>query len=169
MPDVESEEIPGARRPKMAGLLRKAAALLVLLILSGCEVAGVLIDAADLGFCSGCDWIIQEWDSVGWNTHNSKPYDTEEICEQELAKQSKENSDHGYRCINEEDLIHKKTETMESEHCWGCDWVIEEWRHSAWERRDARTYHTEGVCQQALWHRSKDNPYTDYRCLNLDL
>lgn len=148
----------------------KAGAALVLLLLSGCmELAGDVIDSAELGYCYGCDWIIQEWDSDGWNTHNSDPYDTEEICEQELARQSQDDPDRGFRCINEEDLDHGKTERVESEHCWGCDWVIEEWRHGTWERRGRDTYRNEGVCQQALWHRSKANPHADYRCLNADM
>lgn len=155
----------------MTRLRRNGGVLLVLLALSGCaELADVLLDTAQVSYCSGCDWIIQEWDSNGWNTHNSDPYDTEAICEQELAKQSKESRDRGHRCIYEGDLRDEETPVVKpSAHCYGCDWAVEIAEYNSWERTESATYHIEGVCQQALWHQSKKNPNRNYRCRNLDL
>jgi len=54
-------------------------------------------------------------------------------------------------------------------HCHGCDWVVEIAEYNSWARTEAKTYHTEGVCQQALWHQSTKKPDRNYRCTNLDL
>ena len=168
--DVDSEEAPSTRIALKIVLRRRGGMLLVLLALSGCaELAEVLIDTASVGFCSGCDWIIQEWDDPGWSTHNSDPYDTEALCEQELVKQSIENPDRGHRCIYEGDLSHGETTVVNSGgFCYGCDWVVEIDEYRSWERTEATTYHTEGVCQQALWHQTKENPNRNFRCINMD-
>ena len=133
---------------RLTAAARNVGSMLSLLLLTGCaELAAELIDSIDLGgACWGCNWIIQEWDGdVGWNTHNSDPYDTEELCEQELARQSGKSEGRGYRCIHEEDLIGNNAAIVEQQHCWGCDWMIEEWRYGAWTLRDTTTYLTEGV------------------------
>ena len=52
---------------------------------------GELIDVAEVSYCSGCDWIVQEWHD-GWDTHNSKPYDDEAGCDQALGASRQQNS-----------------------------------------------------------------------------
>lgn len=167
--EVESEEVSYARLAIKHLLRRTGGALLVLLSLSGCaELADVLL--ADVGHCHGCDWIIQEWDGPGWSTHNSDPYETEEICEQALAEQSRKSPDRGHRCIYEADLRRKEESPVKANaFCYGCDWVVEIAEYNSWARTEAKTYHTEGVCQQALWHQSTKKPDRNYRCTNLDL
>lgn len=151
-------------------LTRTISVVVVLFGLSACaEVVDILLE--DVGSCYGCDWIIQEWDYPGWETHNSDPYETEELCEQALAEQSRKSPARGHRCIYEGDLWpREETPPAKSQpHCYGCDWVVEEDRYGGWERVDTRTHVTEGVCQQALWHLHKEDPNKEYRCTNLDL
>jgi hypothetical protein len=137
--------------------------------LAGCaEFAEVLLE--DPGHCHGCDWIIQEWDDPGWSTHNSDPYATEELCERALAEQSRKSPDRGHRCIYEGDLwSEEESPAKPSAFCYGCDWVVEMKEFATWERAETATHHTEGVCQQALWHLQKENPSREYRCTNLDM
>ena len=167
--EADSEEVPYARITSRILLWRTSGVLLVLLGLSGCaELADIML--ADVGRCHGCDWIIQEWDDPGWSTHNSDPYDTEEICELALANQSKKSPDRDHRCIYEGDLRHEEKSLVKpSAFCYGCDWVVEIEEYKRWERTEATTYHTEGVCQQELWHLLKRNPNRNYRCINLDM
>jgi hypothetical protein len=169
--DVDSVEVPYACKTKKTGLMHNGAVLLVLVILSGCaEMMDSLSEVASVSVCSGCDWIVQEWDNPGWSTHNSDPYDTETLCEQELEKQSKKSRDRGHRCIYEGDLRHEEVSNGKpADFCHGCDWVVEIAENNFWARTEATTYHTEGVCQQALWHQSKITPDRKYRCTNLDL
>ena len=77
-------------------MIRLSLLLLGCLALSGCEtmrefydeviVASVnetIVDPtanAELSYCAGCDWIVQEFHDAGWETRNSKPYDTEDQC-----------------------------------------------------------------------------------------
>ena len=144
--------------------------LLVQLNLSGCaEMADIML--ADVNKCHGCDWIIQEWDNPGWSTHNSKPYKTEAICEQELFVQSTNNHGRGYRCIYEGDLIDMRDDPTpkRSPHCSGCDWAVEYSEYGRWERAEKDTHSSEGACQQWLWQFYKKNPQYGYRCRNLDM
>ena len=64
---------------------------------------GELIDVAEVSYCSGCDWIVQEWHEA-WETHNSKPYDDEAACDLALAEQARRDRDLGLRCIHEADM-----------------------------------------------------------------
>jgi len=139
-----------------------------LLGLSACaEFADVML--SELEYCGGCDWIVQEWDDGVWNTHNSDPYETEEICEQALADQSRVSPDRGHRCVYEGDLPSDgKTVTGNSNFCYGCDWVVEVEEYGRWQQAEAAVYHTEGVCQQASWHLHKEDQYSSFRCTNLD-
>jgi len=150
-------------------LAKSSFAIIVLLGLSACaEIADVLLDGTS--HCIGCDWIIQEWDNPGWSTHNSDPYDTEELCEQALAAQSRRDPDRGHRCIYEGDLWPREEASIAepAAYCHRCDWVLEAEHYAVWERVDATTYRTEGVCQQALWRLHKKEPDINYRCSSLD-
>jgi len=159
---------------KGAALLRCGALASVLLTLSGCaEIVADLIDDANIGHCWSCEWIMQEW-YEGWETRNSDPYDDENACEQQLAMLSEKNRETGYRCINEEELIdmrrdasrnESEAEPVKAEHCWGCDWVVEELRNGTWVLRGTETYKTQGKCEQALWHRKKNDRDKVYRCI----
>lgn len=161
-------EDDGASRPM--GWLRKGAALTALLGLIGCaEVAEILLDSDLLRVCAGCNWIIQEWDYPGWTTHNSTQYETEEICQAALARQSAQSPSRGHRCVYEGDLFDKTETHEELPHCYGCDWAVEVEQASGWTRVESATYINEGVCQQASWQLSKSNPYQSYRCVNLDV
>lgn len=151
--------------------LRLGAAALVLLLLSGCaELADILVDSISetLSGCYGCDWIIQEWDDPNWTTHNSKPYATEEECEQALAKSSQENEGRGYRCVYEGDREALQATNPEAGFCWGCNWVVQLAGYQGWQPTERATYKTEGKCQEALWHQAKLNPDSQFRCVNLD-
>ena len=61
------------------------------------------ISNAEFSYCAGCDWIVQEFHG-GWETHNSKPYDTEEECRAARREQEKRNPDTRFRCIHESEL-----------------------------------------------------------------
>lgn len=142
--------------------------MLMIFGLSACaEVADVML--SDLEYCYGCDWIIQEWDDDGWNTHNSDPYETEEICEQALADQSRNSPDRGHRCVYESDLREEPSTASGNRFCYGCDWAVEIEEYGRWVPAEDTVHHTEGVCQQALWHLLQKEPDRDYRCTNLDL
>ena len=158
-----------------ASRLRTGAAVLSLMVLAGCaEMMDSLLDVAEVSYCGGCDWIVQEFDDGhGWSTHNSDPYVDAETCEKALKPQAQHNDETGYRCIYEGDLNdakdNKQTIQWEADrvnrgHCWHCDWRVEEWEVGTWNRRDAKTYKTEGLCEQALWYQMQDNPYERYRC-----
>lgn len=133
---------------------------------------GELIEDANIGRCWGCDWIMQEWHE-GWETRNSDPYDDGPACEQELMRISERDTHQGYRCINEEELIDKRMEQLRNPSpetpvttvCWNCDWVLEQARPDSWVRSTARTYKTQGTCEQALWQLHKRNPDINYRCI----
>jgi hypothetical protein len=64
---------------------------------------------ATISHCYGCDWIIQEFHD-GWETHNSKPYETESECRAARRIDEEENPDTLFRCIHESALIHQKHE-----------------------------------------------------------
>ena len=142
--------------------------------LAGCaELLGDLIDDAEIGHCWSCEWIMQEWHD-GWETRNSDPYDDEEACERTLVQLSASDAYQGYRCINEEELIDQRRdrarnpsayETVQVEHCWGCDWVVEESRNGIWVPRGTNTYKSQAACQQTLWHELKKYPDRIYRCV----
>ena len=83
--------------------MRACAAAFVLIVLSGCEIVGEVLSEMDLSYCSGCDWIVQEYHE-GWETHNSKPYDDEAACLVAREKQQKKDKDLLLRCIHESDL-----------------------------------------------------------------
>lgn len=155
------------KRPR--GILARIIGAIVGIVgITGCaEIADVLLE--ELSYCYGCNWIVQEWDNPGWSTHNSDQYDTEELCEQSLAEQSRKNPDRGYRCVYEGDLEDEQVAQEEpSELCWGCEWIVETESYAGWERADAQTHHTEGVCQQALWRLYKRHPEKNLRCTNRD-
>jgi hypothetical protein len=61
------------------------------------------INNAELSYCAGCDWIIQEFHGE-WSTHNSKPYDTENECHAARRKQQNRDPDVRFRCIHESQL-----------------------------------------------------------------
>lgn len=157
----------------LAVLLRRCGAVLVLTILAGCaEIMGELTDVAEISYCSGCDWIVQEWHE-GWETHNSKPYDDEAACDLALAEQARRDRDLGLRCIHEADMTKGKwdgasqweSDRVDLDWCWRCDWRIEEWDYGRWERLNSKTHKTQGLCEQALWYVLKDEPYERYRCV----
>ena len=58
---------------------------------------------AELSFCAGCDWIVQEYHDE-WSTRNSKPYDTKPECDEARHKQRDRNPDTPFRCIHESEL-----------------------------------------------------------------
>jgi len=58
----------------------------------------------DLSYCYGCDWIVQEY-HLKWETHNSKPYDTEEECLRAKREQRDRDPERLFRCIHESDLL----------------------------------------------------------------
>jgi len=58
---------------------------------------------AELSYCAGCDWIVQEYHGE-WSTRNSKPYDTEDECRAARSEQRKRNPDTSMRCIHESEL-----------------------------------------------------------------
>ena len=151
--------------------LRLGVATLVLLLLSGCaELTDILVDSISetLSVCYGCTWIIQEWDDDGWNTHNSDPYDTEELCQQELARQTRESPERGHRCINKGDRDALQAKQQAQDFCYNCDWVVQIAEYQGWERIESDTYRTEGACQQVLSQQTRNNPDRNYRCVNLD-
>lgn len=59
---------------------------------------------ADLSYCYGCDWIVQEFHQGNWETRNSKPYDTLEECLVAKHEQEDRDSSVRFRCIHESDL-----------------------------------------------------------------
>ena len=61
------------------------------------------INNAELSYCAGCDWIIQEYHGE-WATRNSKPYDTEEKCWVARREYEKRDPDVRFRCIHESEL-----------------------------------------------------------------
>lgn len=61
------------------------------------------INNAELSYCAGCDWIIQEFHSE-WSTHNSKPYKTEKECRAARREQRNESPGTIFRCIHESEL-----------------------------------------------------------------
>ena len=143
------------------------------MVLAGCaELSAELFDEANIGYCYGCDWIVQEWHDE-WSTHNSKPYDDEAACEQALATAAQRDRELGLRCINEEELIdarrnppsQSEKDRLNLNSCWGCDWMIEELRYGTWARRDMTTYKTQGLCEQSLWYALSDEPDGRYRCV----
>lgn len=164
MPVFQPEVIGAGVALRRVGRLRLGAAALCLMLLSGCEV---LLAPLNERLCYGCTWIVQEWDSQGWNTHNSDPFDTEELCEQELEKQTRESPDRGHRCINKGDRDALQATQQAQTFCYRCNWVVEIAEYQSWERIEPATYHTEGACQQVLWHQSKLNPGRDFRCVKL--
>jgi hypothetical protein len=58
---------------------------------------------ADLSYCYGCDWIVQEYHGK-WETHNSQPYDTQQGCLVAKREQNDRDADRLRRCIHESDL-----------------------------------------------------------------
>ncbi len=138
--------------------------------LAGCnEFVAYMLEDFEISHCPTCDWIIQEWDNPGWSTHNSDPYETEALCEEELARQAAENRSRGHRCIYEGDIPHERDALIEpNEFCYRCDWAVQVRVDSRWERTEDVTHKTEGVCMQALWHQFKVDPEPYYRCVNLD-
>ena len=171
MADVESRDELGLCTSR----LRIGIAALLLVVLAGCEeMMADLIDVADISYCSGCDWIVQEFDDgQGWSTHNSDPYDDAATCEKALAPQAQRNDETGYRCIYEGDLHDAKSDSqtiqweadrVKKGHCRGCDWRVEEFEVGSWQHRDGNRYEAEGLCEQALWYKMQDNPYERYRC-----
>ena len=155
----------------MSRFRRPEIALLVMLTgVAGCsEFVEYMLEDAELSHCPTCDWIIQEWDDPGWSTHNSDPYETELICEEELLRQAAASPVRGHRCIYEGDLPHERDALIQpNEFCYGCAWVVQVQEFSRWVRTEGDTYKTEGVCMQALWHQYKSDPDPYYRCINLD-
>lgn len=61
------------------------------------------VNDAELSYCAGCDWIVQEFHGK-WETRNSKPYDTEEECFVARRKQEDRDPDIRFRCIHESQL-----------------------------------------------------------------
>ena len=61
------------------------------------------INNAELSYCAGCDWIIQEFHGE-WATHNSKPYKTEKECWAARREQRDRDPDTIFRCIHESEL-----------------------------------------------------------------
>ena len=156
-----------------AAVFNRCGAALLLLILAGCaELMSELADVAEVSYCAGCDWIVQEWYD-GWETRNSKPYDDEAACNQAMAEQSSRDRNVGFRCIHEENLTKGKwdggaqweSDRVELDWCYRCDWQIEEWDYSRWKRLDDKTHRTQGRCEQALWYILKEGPYERYRCV----
>ena len=151
------------RRPETILLLAVAG-------LAGCnEFVEFMVEDLELSYCPTCDWIIQEWDDPGWSTHNSDPYETEQECEEELQRQSRESKARGHRCIHESELPHERDALIQpNDFCYGCDWAVQVQDYSRWERTEDKTHKTEGRCMQALWHQYKKEPENYYRCVNLD-
>jgi hypothetical protein len=58
---------------------------------------------AELSYCAGYDWIVQEFHGE-WETHNSKPYETERECRGAKREQQDRNPDTVFRCIHESEL-----------------------------------------------------------------
>ncbi len=155
----------------------------VVMLTTGCaEIVGAVLDDMDPLVCVNCNWKIQQWDSHlidsskdGWSIHNSEEYETEDLCQVELAGRSAENPDTGYRCIHEKDLASARGEeiperTKDQNSClWGCEWAIEEGRYSNWERIEGLSYKTEGQCQQDVFLLGRDHPYTNYRCVDVTM
>ena len=167
----DNDQAPGSA---LSSLMQRCAIGIIALFISGCaELISELVDDGDIGYCYSCEWIMQEWHD-GWATHNSDPYDDEAACERELVQLFAEDSYQGYRCINEEELIDQRRdrtrnpsayESIEVEHCWGCDWVVEESRNNVWVQRGTNTYKSQAACQQALWHELKQYPDRIYHCV----
>jgi hypothetical protein len=67
------------------------------------ETFGETADNAELSYCAGCDWIVQEFHGK-WETHNSKPYDNKEKCRAAKRKQEDRDPDIHFRCIHESEL-----------------------------------------------------------------
>ena len=61
------------------------------------------VNNAELSYCAGCDWIVQEFHGE-WETHNSKPYDTESKCRDARRVQQNRDPDVPFRCIHESQL-----------------------------------------------------------------
>jgi len=61
------------------------------------------ISNPELSYCAGCDWIVQEFHGK-WETHNSKPYDTDEECWVARREYEKRDPDVRFRCIHESEL-----------------------------------------------------------------
>ena len=57
----------------------------------------------ELSYCPTCDWIVQEFHG-GWETRNSKPYDTDEQCWVARREYEKRDPDVRFRCIHESEL-----------------------------------------------------------------
>ena len=61
------------------------------------------VSNAELSYCAGCDWIVQEFHDE-WETHNSKPYKTESECRAARRDYADRNPDTPFRCIHESEL-----------------------------------------------------------------
>lgn len=156
--------MPRVARQLMAALLAGS--------LASCgDIANIVLDDADLSYCYGCDWVMQEW-SDGWNLHKAGPFDDDALCEAALLEASRTSPESGFRCVNQKSLIRSPREgaspwekdRLNLGHCRGCDWFIEEVHVHGWERIDSRTFITEDVCEQNLWHAHKRSPKVRYRC-----
>jgi hypothetical protein len=67
------------------------------------ETIDETVDNAELSYCAGCDWIVQEFHGK-WETRNSKPYDTQSECRAAKRKQEDRDPDIHFRCIHESEL-----------------------------------------------------------------
>lgn len=62
------------------------------------------IKNTELSHCYGCDWIVQEYHSGKWETHNSQPYETHGECLAAKREQEDRHSSTRFRCIHESEL-----------------------------------------------------------------
>jgi hypothetical protein len=153
-----------------ARLLRQGVAVSGLLFITGCaDLMGELLSSTGDIQCRDCGWIVQEWETKGWTTYDTSPYNTEALCEHTLDQQSDNHHNRGYRCILQGNTNQIEPAVTRTNTTYvGFDWKVEVAELNGWVRTEETTYKNEALCQQSLWRQSKTRPNKNYRCVSWD-
>ena len=54
----------------------------------------------------------------------------------------------------------------EISHCYGCDWIVQEFRRGEWETRNSKPYDTREECLLAKREQQDRDPDIHFRCIH---
>ena len=66
--------------------------------------------------------------------------------------------------VNE--VIVEPVKNAELSHCYGCDWIVQEFHSGKWETRNSDPYDTREECLLAKREQEDRDPHIHFRCIH---
>ena len=66
--------------------------------------------------------------------------------------------------VNE--VIVEPAKNAELSHCYGCDWIVQEFHRGEWETRNSKPYDTREECLLAKREQEDRDPDIHFRCIH---